>query len=116
VILDYGDGVRGEISISFDNFLMNQAMISGDKGVIVVDSFFSSESARIITQYGQKCELLSEPHKYNGYEYQADKVTQCILNNNLVCEEMTPEATLSLIEVMDLLRKDWGVIYPSEIE
>ncbi|MDD4534738.1 MAG: hypothetical protein WCS15_02060 [Prevotella sp.] len=52
----------------------------------------------------------------NGYEYQVKECRRCI-ENGLIESPMMPHAeTISIMEEMDALRKEWGVVYPMDNE
>lgn len=114
ILMEYEPGVNVELTMSFEAFLANQAVISGDQGVIIVDSFFGAQKAKIITQYGQNIEEIDIPHKVNGYEYQAQAVTDAVLSGKTWCDEMTLVDSLQVVTIMDQLRNDWGLVYPME--
>ncbi len=113
-IFEYNQDKRAEISISFETFLSNQAVISGNLGLIIVDMFYGSQKATIYTNYGQKQEVIEVPHKCNGYEYQAEAVNQCILEGKIESTLMSLDETRDIFSVMDKLRESWGLVYPSE--
>ncbi|MBD5458558.1 MAG: gfo/Idh/MocA family oxidoreductase, partial [Lachnospiraceae bacterium] len=52
----------------------------------------------------------------NGYEYEILETIDCIQNGKRECPSMSHEDTLEVIGMMDSLRKEWGVRYPSDTE
>lgn len=54
------------------------------------------------------------PIKGNGYNYEAEEVINCLRNGKIESEIMPLDESLSIIKVMDELRRQWGLRYPTE--
>ena len=54
------------------------------------------------------------PHEGNGYNYQAVEVAKCLREGKLESSVMPLDETLSLVQTMDELRRQWGLKYPME--
>jgi predicted dehydrogenase len=49
-----------------------------------------------------------------GYQFELQAVTQSLQRGELEHENMPLDETLAIMEVMDELRQQWGLVYPSE--
>ena len=56
------------------------------------------------------------PEQISGYEYEFREAVRCIREGKLESESMPMDKTLQVMEIMDSLRKQWGVVYPQERE
>jgi predicted dehydrogenase len=52
----------------------------------------------------------------HGYQFELEAVTHCLQRGEQEHESMPLDETLAIIEVMDDLRRQWGLVYPSERE
>ena len=53
---------------------------------------------------------------FNGYEYEAREVMACISAGKIDSEIMPLKQTLSIMQTMDTLRDEWGLLYPNDEE
>jgi len=54
------------------------------------------------------------PFTGNGYNYEADEVGRCLRAGKLESPVMTHAETLELMRMMDTIRAQWGLVYPTE--
>jgi len=50
----------------------------------------------------------------NGYNYQAAEVARCLREGQTESPVMPLDETLSIVEMMDTIRAQWGLKYPME--
>lgn len=55
-----------------------------------------------------------EPYIGNGYNYEAAEVMQCLRKGVLESPIMPLDETLSLMETMDEIRREWNLVYPQD--
>ena len=56
------------------------------------------------------------PKQINGYEYEFIECDRLIKEGKLESESMPMDETIFVMSFMDLLRSQWGVVYPQEEE
>ena len=56
------------------------------------------------------------PQQISGYEYEFLEAVRCIREGKLESDSMPLERSIQVMEIMDALRKQWGVVYPQEKE
>ena len=98
----------------------HDAVIYGTKGFITVENFFMATKADVHVYkniWGSDNEVvreIREPFATNGYEYELAHATECILAGKTESDVHTFQKSEALIDMMDVLRKDWGMTYPWE--
>jgi dihydrodiol dehydrogenase / D-xylose 1-dehydrogenase (NADP) len=102
------------LKFSFDHNLPIESFIRGTNGYIHMPMFIGAEHALIYNQNGTLIKEIKHPHDVNGMEYEILEVIKCIANGRKESYIMPHEKTLSLLNQMDQLRKQWNLIYPQE--
>ena len=89
-------------------------MIEGDQGYAVVDNINNPTG---IDVYGLDHALrrhIDVPAQLTGYEYEVAAAANAILDGRGECAEMPHADTLRIMELMDRIRGEWGLVYPFE--
>lgn len=98
--------------ISYDD---KDAVLFGDKGKIVVHSPWYKPTEMTLHIKGKEPELVSMPlDGYNGYEYEAMEVMNCIQAGKIESDIMPLDETLSIMKTLDTVREQWGHKFPFE--
>jgi hypothetical protein len=63
---------------------------------------------------GKEPEKVSMPVAGNGFSYEIIESMACITENKLESDIMSHAETVEIMRIMDTLRAQWGVKYPSE--
>ena len=98
----------------------HDAVIYGTKGFITSTNFLKQEKAEVYiykNEKGGEFELLVEikdPFDINGFEYQLIHSTECICKGINESDIHSFQRSIELCEIMDMLRKEWGLKYPFE--
>ena len=71
------------------------------------------EAFHLITNH-QLTQTIPVPEQINGYEYEVIACMKAIEEGKLECEEMPHAETIWVMELMDAIRKEWGLVYPCE--
>lgn len=87
------------------------ALIIGTLGRIEVKEFWKAQRAVLYNKRGEEEESAGEPFRVNGYEYELEEASRCILNGELESRTISLKDTLDVMELMDELRRQWGLIY-----
>ncbi|NLY47910.1 MAG: Gfo/Idh/MocA family oxidoreductase [Clostridiales bacterium] len=114
VILQFRDGILADLSSAVSAALGRDALIAGEKGIIVVDWFWMATRARLYDNGYNLIEEFHEPFRTNGYEYEAEEVNRCLREGLLESPHVPLEDTLSIMKIMDGIRSSWGLVYPGE--
>ena len=91
-----------------------KGIIHGEKGYIVVENINNPQSVSVYDENDNLLEYHEVPQQISGYEYEFQEAVRCIREGKLEPDAMPWEKTIQVMEIMDSLRKQWGVVYPQE--
>lgn len=114
VTIVYKSGQMAVLNFSGLCKLENQARIFGEKGYILLNSFWKSETIQVNLYEEAEPRIYEVPFEFTGYEYEVRAAAKAIESGQLSCKQMQPEETLRVLRIMDQLRADWAVHYPFE--
>ncbi len=98
--------------ISYDD---KDAVLFGSTGKIVVHDPWYKPVRMTLYQEGKEPEEIHMPlNGYNGYEWEAMEVMNCIQAGKTESEIMPLDETISIMETMDSVREQWGHKFPFE--
>lgn len=98
--------------ISYDD---KDAIIFGSTGKIIVHDPWYKPDTMTLYQQGKDPEKIHIPMDgYNGYEWEAIEVMDCIQAGKTESEIMPLDETLSIMRTMDTVREQWGHKFPFE--
>jgi len=107
---------RDTLSVMYSSFLADPnvvAEIHGTKGKIILDHlWFRPGNVKLIYRNGKK-KTFKYDFKSNGYEYEADETAKCILAGKTQSELWSWNDSIELINTMDAIRKQCGIVYPN---
>ncbi len=122
---EFGVDIQNSIILTFDKSrtaLLHSTVcadtdlmgiIYGDKGRIEFRNINNCEGITVIHNNGKRKEYIT-PQQISGYEYEVIAACRAVAEGKTECPEMTHSETLFILELMDSLRKKWGIIYPFE--
>lgn len=107
----------GEMAILHSNMLAESnrmGAIYGEKGYIEIQNINNCEEIRVYDASHKLIQTIPVPEQINGYEYEVIACMKAIEEGKLECEEMPHAETIWVMELMDAIRKEWGLVYPCE--
>jgi dihydrodiol dehydrogenase / D-xylose 1-dehydrogenase (NADP) len=114
ITMKYKEGILASISSAITANTGNEAVIIGDRGRIVVPNFWTAESAEAYDSSGKLIDTFLHPFTSNGYVYEAEEVNRCIREGKKQSDILPLSDTLDIMKLLDDIRADWGLAYPSE--
>jgi scyllo-inositol 2-dehydrogenase (NADP+) len=88
------------------------AEIHGTKGKIIIDPmWFCPVNIHLFDDNDNEIPV-NLSFKGNGYNYEAQEVTNCLLNGLTESTKMSHAFSIQLIEILDLIRKQCNIQYP----
>lgn len=111
----YQDGRVATLINSVVSLRENNTLIYGDKGYLEVDDITNPKHIAIKGFGGQLIEELPLPEQRCGYEYEFIEFERCIREGKLEPETVRVDDSIFILDLMDQLRRDWGLVYPQEI-
>ncbi len=91
-----------------------EAMIKGTEGYIKLHAPFHHPQQLTLHRHDDDPQTVNIPYKSTGLNYEAAEVQRCLRSNVLESDIMPLNETLATMQLMDRLRDNWGLVYPSE--
>lgn len=96
------------------------AFIYGTNGYIHLPLFWMAQQAELFIYSAEsgteavRVETADKPFRFNGYEYEIEEATKCILTGKTESSLHESQAALAVCAVLDTLRAQWHLVYPYE--
>ena len=116
ITLFYRDGRMAVLTHSIYARSDRKGIIHGDKGYIVVENINNPQSVTVYDLEDKVVEQYEIPPQISGYEYEFAEAVRCIREGKTESESMPLDRSVFLMELMDKLRRGWGLVYPQERE
>ncbi len=111
------DGILANVQSSASCVGDNIGVIAGTEGNLIIDNVNNPQRITVNGPDRVFVEEIPVPKQITGYEYQFVACRDALAEGLLEPPQMPLEETLYIMELMDGLRKEWGVRYPmDEIE
>ena len=114
VSLTYADGKMANLQSGALCLNDRRGIISGTEGYISVDNINCPGRVEVWCNYELVATYDRPIEMVTGYEYQVFESKRCIEAGLLESPMMPHAETLSIMQQMDSLRKEWGVRYPMD--
>lgn len=106
--ITFRNGVMANLKSSLDDWLSNQAVITFERGEVIVPNFWSASSILV------NGSLEEYPHRAGGFEYQIESFSDTLLENLKENQIMTYKESRDVMVLMDQIREIIGLKYPFE--
>lgn len=116
MILLYQDGRMAVLNSGIHGKSDSQGVFYGSHGCMIVENINNPEAIKIYDKDRNLLREIKVPEQISGYEYEIAESIVCIQNGKLECPSMPHAETLKMMQIMDELRKEWGVRFPESIE
>lgn len=114
ITIFYRDGRMAVLTHSIYCRSDRKGIIHGDKGYIVVENINNPRSVSVFDMNDNLLQYHEVPAQISGYEYEFREAVRCIREGKTQSESMPLERSIQVMEIMDALRKQWGLVYPQE--
>ena len=114
ITLHYRDGKIAVLTAGILSRSDRKGIFYGDKGYIIVENINNPQSISVYDLTDTLVKKLEVPAQITGYEYQIREAMARIRAGEIESASMPLDTTIAVMEHMDALRKDWGLIYPME--
>lgn len=109
----YPNGILALLGASIEVNLINDLVIYGEKGKIVVPLFWMANEATCMSDEG--CEtFISDEHQKRGYHYETQAMIDAINKGLLSHEFVSHQFTIKLMETLDRVRNEIGLVYKQD--
>ena len=110
----YKDGRMAVLTHSIYCRSDRKGIIHGENGYIVVENINNPQSVSVYDANDKLLQYHEVPKQISGYEYEFQEAVRCIREGKTESDSMPWDRTIQVMEIMDSLRKQWGVVYPQE--
>jgi predicted dehydrogenase len=114
--MSYASGRYAQFTCSMLSQTSNTMRIVGTEGYVNLPACFWDTDTAFIYRDDKLIHSIDIPHPVNGFEYQIKESMRCVEQNMQCSEVMSHQDSIEVLEVMDKIRKQIGVNFPSEIE
>lgn len=114
ITLHYKNGAMAVLNASMAVQSDRIGGIFGTKGYAVVENINNFEGMTVYDSSYKKIAYYKAPKQISGYEYEVEACVKAIKEGWKQCPQMPHEETLRIMQLMDMLRKQWGMRYPFE--
>lgn len=115
-IFQYRDGLLTNLRSTILADTLVEATLFGERGTLTVNRLWFTPTPVTVQLTGSKKEILKFPPLVNGYEYEAMEATQCMRSGQTESSVMPHAFSLELMELLDGIRRETGIMYPPEVE
>ena len=113
ILLEYPSGGMAVLSCSLRAKTSREARIFGSKGSIVIPEFWHASSL-LLQLEGKEISEEKIPFENTGFQFEAAEVEKCLREGKLESPTMPLDESLSILRIMDEVRRIAGLKYPME--
>lgn len=93
-----------------------KGIIYGDKGYLIVENINNPQSVSVFDTEDKLMAQYQVPKQISGYEYEFIEAIRCIKEGKYESDAMPLADSVRVMELMDSVRAQWGLVYPQEKE
>lgn len=112
--LTYRDGRMAVLTHSILARSDRRGVICGDLGYLVVENINNPKSVSVYDTADRLIAHYDVPMQISGYEYEFLETKRCIREGKAESDSTPLNHTIRIMELMDSLRSQWGLVYPQE--
>ena len=114
MVLGYENGANALLYVSLQAQSSPEMRILGDRGEIHVHAPIFSPASLTLRRYEGVPERLDLPFTGKGYQYQVSHVAECLRAGKTESDIMPLDETMSIMQALDTIRRQIGLVYPQE--
>ena len=114
ITLLYKDGKMAVLYTTTKSNTDREGVINGRKGYIKMDNINNYERVRVFNKQHELLQTIEAPKQITGFEYQVLAAKRAWEAGEIECPEMPHAQIICMMEMMDTIRNQWGLVYPFE--
>lgn len=113
-VLKYDRGEMADLSFALRTEAVNEAYILGTRGYIKVYDVFAVPTKATLHIDKKEVDVLEEAIIGNALNYEAEEVMRCMREGLKESPYMPLDESILIMEIMDKIRKPWGLVYSND--
>ena len=114
VTIHFADGKMASITAAIDCRSDRKGIFYGENGFIIVENINNPQSINVYDTSENLIQHIDVPEQLSGYEYQLRECAECLKEGRTESRSMPMDETVFVMELMDSIRGQWGLVYPME--
>ena len=114
ITIFYKDGRMAVLTHSIWCRSDRKGIIHGDKGYMVVENINNPQSLAVYDTEDKLLATYDFSNQINGYEFQFAECAAALAEGKTEAPSMSMDDTVFVMDFMDGLRRQWGMVYPQE--
>jgi predicted dehydrogenase len=115
IILGYADGQQAVLHAALDTLGPNRAAVIGTTGRIEIDSvWYTPTSFTVYDEHDVVLERFDERVISRGMQFEGQALERIVASGSLAGDELPPAETVGIMETLDEIRRQIGLVYPAE--
>lgn len=115
IILEFDDRKMASLFTSTRFTSPSEALLIGTKGNIKIHGPIYAPSRLTLVQ-DKKETIMEFPFEGVGLHFEAQEVIDCLKTGKMESDMMPLAESISIMKTMDTIRRQWGLVYPTEQE
>ncbi len=113
-LLKYDKGEIADLSFALQTNAVDEAYILGSKGLIKIHELFAVPTKASLIIDRKEVDIIEEPIIGNALNYEAKEVMRCMKAGLKESPLMPLDESILIMEIMDKIRKPWGLVYSND--
>ena len=114
ITLTWADGRAAHLTAAANAVTDRYGAVYGTDGYLLVENINNPQKITVFDGHNCPVRELSCPPQLTGYEYELLETVRCLEQGLVECPSMPHAETVHMMEVMDHLRAQMGIVYPCE--
>ena len=112
MIFTYKDGRLATLHAGMLAATEQYGMIYGTKGYLIAHNINNIDKIEVFTKDRELVRSIEVPKQITGYEYEVLACKKALEEGRIECPEMPHEETLKMMNWMDQIRAQFGIVFP----
>lgn len=113
ITLHFSDGKMAVLNASIRGIGDRRGVIYGERGFLEITNVNNPQMITVYKDY-EPVKRIPCPKQVTGYEYEVLSCLDAIESGRMECPEMPHAEIIRMMKLMDLIRDQWGLVYPCE--
>lgn len=114
ITLTWADGRAAHLTAAANAVTDRYGAVYGTDGYLLVENINNPQKITVFDGHNRPVREIACPPQLTGYEYELLETVRCLEQGLVECPSMPHAETVHMMEVMDHLRAQMGIVYPCE--